>query len=64
MQLTQELGIPYTLVPAMPRSPQATKLNPSGKVPALQAGVGVRIAQRTDMHRLRMPYPVRSMATL
>ncbi len=37
MSHLQELQIPYTLMPAMPRSSEAMSLNRSGKVPILKA---------------------------
>ena len=36
--MLEELQIPYTLMPAMPRSSEAMSLNPSGKVPILKHG--------------------------
>lgn len=38
MWMLEELGQPYTLVPAAPRSDEARKYNPTGKVPALLDG--------------------------
>lgn len=34
----EELGQPYELIAASPRSPEALAVNPSGKIPALQVG--------------------------
>ena len=34
--LLEEMGEPYTLIPAKPHSPEALACNPSGKVPALR----------------------------
>lgn len=36
--MLEELGQPYELEPVMPRSPEITALNPSGKVPAFRDG--------------------------
>mmetsp|Transcript_6494 Transcript_6494/g.16185 ORF Transcript_6494/g.16185 Transcript_6494/m.16185 type:complete len:227 (-) Transcript_6494:51-731(-) len=36
--MLEELGVPYTYVPCRPRSKQAHRFNPLGKVPALQDG--------------------------
>lgn len=36
--MLEELGVPYTHVPAKPRSDEARAANPSGKVPALLDG--------------------------
>jgi glutathione S-transferase len=33
--MLEELGLPYTHVPASPRSPNVTSVNPAGKVPVL-----------------------------
>ena len=38
MWMLEELGQPYTLNPAAPRSEEARKYNPSGKIPALVDG--------------------------
>ncbi|MEQ6249748.1 glutathione S-transferase family protein [Sulfitobacter sp. HNIBRBA3233] len=38
MWMLEELGQPFDLVPAKPRSPEAMEYNPSGKVPALLDG--------------------------
>eukprot|EP00931_Biecheleriopsis_adriatica_P118690 TRINITY_DN94035_c0_g1_i1.p1 TRINITY_DN94035_c0_g1~~TRINITY_DN94035_c0_g1_i1.p1 ORF type:complete len:255 (-),score=43.94 TRINITY_DN94035_c0_g1_i1:19-696(-) len=36
--MLEELGLPYNLIPAWPRSDEAKKANPFGKVPALKDG--------------------------
>jgi glutathione S-transferase len=36
--MLEEIGEPYELIPAAPRSDAVTALNPSGKVPVLQVG--------------------------
>ncbi len=41
MWMLEELGQPYKVIPAGPRSPDAKKYNPSGKVPALLDGDAV-----------------------
>ena len=38
MWMLEELGQPYDLNPAAPRSDEARKFNPSGKIPALEDG--------------------------
>lgn len=41
--MLEELGVDYEINPAAPRSPEAKKYNPSGKVPALVVGDDVII---------------------
>ena len=36
--MLEEMQLPYSLLPAFPRSPEVLALNPSGKVPILQHG--------------------------
>jgi glutathione S-transferase len=43
----EELRIPYTLLPALPRSSDVLTLNPAGKVPILKAG---RLWERKKMN--------------
>ena len=38
MWLLEELGVPYTHVPARPQSREAKAVNPFGKIPTLQDG--------------------------
>lgn len=38
MWLLEELGLPYTMTKASPRSPEVTALNPSGKIPVFKDG--------------------------
>ena len=37
--MLEEMQLPYTLLPAFPRSPEVLALNPSGKVPILKASL-------------------------
>lgn len=36
--LCEEKGVPYTLVPAMPQSPEVKAINPAGQIPCLRHG--------------------------
>ncbi len=65
--MLEELDVPYTLVPASPRSDAARAVSPQGKVPALETDEGVvmdSVAQMTflaDRHG-RFTHPAGSFA--
>ena len=54
----EELHIPYTLLPVMPRSSDVLTLNPAGKVPILKAG---RLCEKNE--QLMINYDGRMLAT-
>lgn len=65
--MLEELGLPYTHVPAAPRSPEAFAVNPAGKVPVLLAE-GAAITDSTAiLHYLadrhgRLAHPAGTLA--